>query len=145
MSDYSIEFRTLAASCGWNGEAQFDVFFNGLSDSIKDELITQESPESFDALVDLAIRVDTRLQQRNKWRLSRGPRKAPTGGSVALRALPALQPAPASTPDPEPMQINRYHLSATEKQRRINSNCCLYCGEAGHYASSCPAKGEAHL
>lgn len=26
VTDYSIEFRTLAAECGWNAEAQWDVF-----------------------------------------------------------------------------------------------------------------------
>ncbi len=35
VSDYSIEFRTLAAECKWNEEAQWDVFLHGLADRIQ--------------------------------------------------------------------------------------------------------------
>ena len=142
VSDYAIDFRTLASSSGWNTDAQFDVFLNGLSETIKDEVITQEPPTSFDAVVDLAIRVDSRLQQRRKWRSPRSLGGAPGEGAAPHPAWPAL-PLTSSTP-PEPMQINRYHLTATEKQRRLNGNLCLYCGQSGHFSVSCPSKGGAH-
>lgn len=56
VSDYAIQFHTLVSSSGWNPEAQF--FLNGLSEEIKDELMTREPPADFDALVDLTIRID---------------------------------------------------------------------------------------
>ncbi len=31
VTDFSIEFRTLAAECRWNSEAQWDMFFHGLA------------------------------------------------------------------------------------------------------------------
>lgn len=31
VSDYSIEFRTLAAECRWNEEAQWEMFLRGLA------------------------------------------------------------------------------------------------------------------
>nr|XP_055074577.1 uncharacterized protein LOC129454102 [Misgurnus anguillicaudatus] len=34
VSDYAIEFRTLAAECRWNEEAQWDYFLHGLADRI---------------------------------------------------------------------------------------------------------------
>ncbi len=40
VTDYSIEFRTLAAECRWNLEAQWDMFFHGLADYVKDEIYT---------------------------------------------------------------------------------------------------------
>ncbi|KAI2650043.1 Retrotransposon-derived protein PEG10 [Labeo rohita] len=37
VSDYSIEFRTLAAECKWNEEAQWDMFLHELADRIQTE------------------------------------------------------------------------------------------------------------
>ncbi len=65
VTDFSIEFRTLAAECRWNSEAQWDMFFHGLADYVKDEIYALELPTSLDGLVSLAIRVDARLQQRS--------------------------------------------------------------------------------
>lgn len=137
VSDFAIEFRTLASSTGWNQEAQYDAFFNGLSETIKDELATRELPRSFDALVDLAIRIDRRLKQRYKereqsWRAGR-VFQSPTQG----------QSDPADAAVPEPMQVDRARLSPAERQRRRDSNSCLYCGQPGHYLARCPVKGSA--
>lgn len=41
---------------GCNQQAQFDVFFNGLSKGIQDEIATREYPDSLDKLLDLATR-----------------------------------------------------------------------------------------
>lgn len=38
----------------------------------------------------------------------------------------------------EPMQIDSYHLSQSERQQRINNNLFLYCGAEGHLISNCP-------
>ena len=43
-SDYAIDFRTLATASGWNPDAQYDAFLNGLSEAIKDEIATCEPP-----------------------------------------------------------------------------------------------------
>ncbi len=64
VSDYSIQFRTLAAECEWNGKAQWDMFLHGLADRIHQEIDVVELPLGLDELVDLALRVDARLQQR---------------------------------------------------------------------------------
>lgn len=61
VTDYSIEFHTLAAECCWNLEVQWDVFLNGLAHYIKDEIYALELPTSLDGLVDLASWVHTRL------------------------------------------------------------------------------------
>jgi Retrotransposon gag protein len=39
----------------------------------------------------------------------------------------------------------RRPISDTEKQRRIDDDDCLYCGEHGHYARDCEAKKRAHI
>ena len=65
--DYAIDFRTLAASCGWNDDALFDAFLNGLSDPVKDELASRELPKNLAGLMDLTGRVDARLRQKGRW------------------------------------------------------------------------------
>ena len=72
VSDYAIQFRTLASESGWNKDAFYDVFFNGLSEEIQDELLPHDLPKDFDELVDMAIRVGTRLSQRRRMRASSG-------------------------------------------------------------------------
>ncbi len=66
VSDFSIEFRTLAAECKWNEEAQWDMFLHGLADRIQGEIFCGELPTSLDGLIELALRVDSRLQQRDQ-------------------------------------------------------------------------------
>ncbi len=39
VSDYSIQFRTLAAECEWNEKAQWDMFLHGLADRIHQEIV----------------------------------------------------------------------------------------------------------
>ncbi len=56
VSSYSIEFCTLAASCGWNDKALWDHFLHGLAEHIKNEIYSLELPSSLDGLIDLAIR-----------------------------------------------------------------------------------------
>ncbi|KAI3375464.1 hypothetical protein L3Q82_003781 [Scortum barcoo] len=43
--------------------------------------------------------------------------------------------------EPEPMQIGRTRLSPEERASHRQGNLCLYCGQAGHFVSRCPAKG----
>lgn len=61
---FTREFRMLANYCGWNQQAQYDAFFNGLSEGIQDEPATQEPPAYFYEPVDLATHVDKRLKSQ---------------------------------------------------------------------------------
>ncbi|KAI2655929.1 Transposon Tf2-6 polyprotein [Labeo rohita] len=138
VTDYSIKFRTLDAECRWNLEVEWDMFLHGLADYIKDEIYSLELPTSLDGLVDLAIRVDKRLQQRDQ-RVRRAP------AANQLTHLPVTSSdADVSLSEPEPMQMGRSRLSLEEKRRRRNEGLCLYCGAAGHIAAQCPVKARAH-
>ncbi len=131
VTDFSIEFRTLAAECRWNPEAQWDMFFHGLADYVKDEIYALELPTSLDGLVSLAIRVDARLQQR-------GQRARRTSANNRLDHLPIpYRDADIGFAEPDPMQMGRSRLSLEEKRRRRNEGLYLYCGAAGHIAALC--------
>ena len=138
VSDYSIRFRTLASSAGWNREAFYDVFFNGLSEEIQDELIPHDLPQDFDGLVAMAIRIDVRLSQRRRMRTSLGfPRQESQAPRPAVSVNTDL---PESS---EPMQVDRVHLTPEERRRRIEAKLCLYCGGVGHFSATCPKKEDA--
>lgn len=53
--------RILAADSQWNDTALQSVFFSGLNELLKDELVSRDDPKDFDTLVSLAIRIDNSL------------------------------------------------------------------------------------
>lgn len=58
VADYTIEFRTRAASSDWNAEALCDAYIQGLSERLKDELAVRKLPEDLKALYSMAIKID---------------------------------------------------------------------------------------
>lgn len=145
VAELAIEFRTLAAESGWNEEALQGAFQNALSENLKDELVSRDEPGGLDELIALAIRIDNRLRERRRERTGKVSPSLPPSASQPGSPPPSACVSKSVT-EPEPMQLGRAHLSPEERQRRINSRCCLYCGQVGHYLSSCrlrPVKGVA--
>ncbi|RXN35611.1 Pol poly [Labeo rohita] len=126
VADYSVEFRTLAATSGWNAEALVARFLEGLNDTFKDELYAREVPDRLDDLISLALRLDARRELRRRARMRTEP--------------VASTPLAPSSDESEPMQVDRLRLTAKEKQRRLLEGLCLYCAAQGHHAQSCPVK-----
>ncbi|KAM9412399.1 uncharacterized protein ACWYII_026600 [Salvelinus alpinus] len=116
VTDYAIQFHTVAAASGWNDEALTVCFLKGLSDTIQDELATREPPDNLESLIKLASRIDQRLRERELNR--RSLTLAPIGPSSESPPLSSLTP-------PEPMQVGR--ISQAERDRRMRERCCLYC------------------
>ncbi|KAG1974134.1 retrotransposable element [Pimephales promelas] len=114
-TDFSIEFRTLSASCDWNEPALVARFLEGLNADIKDEILARETPTRLDPLIDLAIRVEKRFEMRRR---NRGLERVPLTTPV-----PSSAPPPAS--DSEPMQLRGLRISAAERQRRIMARFCI--------------------
>uniref|UniRef100_A0A8K9UM47 Retrotransposon gag domain-containing protein n=1 Tax=Oncorhynchus mykiss TaxID=8022 RepID=A0A8K9UM47_ONCMY len=51
ITDYSIEFRTLAVSSGWNEPALLARLLEGFRAEVKDEILSREVPSSVDSLI----------------------------------------------------------------------------------------------
>ena len=152
VTSYVTEFMRFAVLVKWNDEAKAAQFYRGLKDGIKDELSRIGKPSSLKELEDVAIRIDTRLFERQ---VERGERTSPanytssnpprftprpvptftktqttyTRPSENLRA--AFQPRPDTT-------TRKGKLTPAEYQRRKDSNLCLYCGDKGHQVIKCP-------
>lgn len=139
VSDLAIDFRILAAESGWNRPALKAAFLQALNENLKDELATRDEPHSLDDLIFLAIKLDARLRERPKTRDNAPSRSAP----VHLQSIPDPVPDPSFIPtssDPEPMQIGSTRLTPAERNRRIRTRVCLYCGEKGHFIAACPIR-----
>ena len=69
VAKYYVEFMTLAPLTGWNDQGQYDAFYEGLKEEIKDRLsLRDDPPESFLDLKDAAITADNRIYERNNER-----------------------------------------------------------------------------
>lgn len=75
------------------------------------------------------------MRKRGIWRGAKYQSYVPTSTSTTSTPLDS---------DSEPMQVGRTRISAEERRRRRETNSCFYCGNAGHFASRCPLKGNAH-
>ena len=142
VADYTLEFRTLAAGCRWGEEALMSSYRLGLADEILDGIL-REQPDSLGELIAVALAMDQRLLERREQRTLRPSRATEPSRARALSRdrAPDLPPAV-----PEPMELGRSRLSATERERRFRENLCLYCGASGHVIKTCPLrpKDRAH-
>uniref|UniRef100_A0A3B1K1V9 CCHC-type domain-containing protein n=1 Tax=Astyanax mexicanus TaxID=7994 RepID=A0A3B1K1V9_ASTMX len=119
VSEYAIEFHTLAAESGWNASALASAFHHGLNEDLKDELAHRDSPTTLDDLIELTQRLDNRLRERYRVRTGDGP-PSPTGNRG------------------RPVQLRHTRLSQEERDTRMRDGRCLYCGTAGHQRTDCP-------
>lgn len=61
VSDYLIEFWTVAAKVDWTEDASWAAYTIGLSERIKDDLVSRDDPPDLDSLISLCKRLDDRL------------------------------------------------------------------------------------
>ncbi len=136
VTDYAIQFQTLVAACGWNEGALRVRFLEGLDHAIADELAAVDLPRELDNLINLALRVEGRLNRSHQCRQSTTPwRNLESSSSDA---------AISQSADVEPMQLGRLRLTLQQRQERLTQGLCLYCGKAGHFVLQCPLKVKTH-
>ena len=149
VAAYIADFMRYSVVVKWNDQAKAAQFYRGLKDNVKDEIARVGRPKSFGDLQDTAIRIDTRLFERqverggDRYQLSSTPRFVPRNNTVqtytktersSTRPLEhlhaAFQPRVGST--------RKGRLTPSEYQRRKDNNLCLYCAEKGHSVKDCP-------
>ncbi|CAI5651351.1 unnamed protein product [Oreochromis niloticus] len=139
VADFSIDFFTLAEQTKWEEEALKSTLLSNVNEEIKKELMLRELPSSLDALMTLCVWLDDRVRAHTRT----GQESLDYHGtSPAGRG-----PRDSDTCDEEePMQLGHSRLTPAERQRRLATGECVYCGCKGHSVSSCPtlAKGRTH-
>ena len=143
VSEYAVNFRILAAESGWNDSALQAIFCKGLAGELKDELAVREECNSFNSLVDLAIRLDNRIRERVRERQGTGRRRLISGTRPALQTPSRDRRTPPTT-----LTSHERHLLTSlcnwvgpvSPQPRDNAGCKTSCASTvDRVATSFPA------
>ena len=154
---YAAEFCCHSVFTQWNDEALCHLFYKGLKDAVKDDLAHYDRPDSLDDLIDLSIKLDNCLYECS---LEHGPTcltthhtQAEVAHSVTSHPTPTHPTGTVHTPSsagPHPMELDASRtrhqaLTPQERARHMENNLCLYCGNPGHIANSCPICPPRHF
>ncbi len=123
IHEYTLRFRTLAVSSGWNEVALLSAYRRGLNPTLRQQMSIYDDSVGFESFLQRAARVSQRLT------------------ACHTDSLPIATASPSrSLPVPEPMITDTYHLSILERSRRLTQGLCLYCGSAEHQLRACPIR-----
>ena len=73
VQEYTSSFYALSNKTSWDDDALAAVYYRGLKDPIKDELSRKDIPKDMDEIVEKAVRIDNRLQERRAERRNGNP------------------------------------------------------------------------
>lgn len=140
-AEYICQFQSLAPRTGFDEEALMDRFRSGLSAELRLRLASQlQQPETLHDLARAAGILDLQLREEEPRSTRQASRPPPVTGPAP--SVPLSRPAPApSAPTPKPPAPGT-KLSAEERERRLRSGACLYCGGPGHRLDSCPKRAK---
>ena len=110
--DYSLEFRTLAASSGWNEAALLVIFRQGLNADLLNELASKDDDLGLDELITLAIKLDHLMHSRTRTKTEKTQRRNLQHVRVTKEEMDAT----------EPMQCDSSRLSQEERRRRLDNH-----------------------
>uniref|UniRef100_A0AAY4E1C8 Retrotransposon gag domain-containing protein n=1 Tax=Denticeps clupeoides TaxID=299321 RepID=A0AAY4E1C8_9TELE len=136
VSQFTARFRTLAAKTPLGDHALRMMYYEELAPRIRGEMVSREMPAKYEALIQLALRIDRHL-------LALPKTAAPTPILHQTPRPPLSPPKPTVTPPDhrgEPMQLGRTTLTPEEKQRRFREGLCAYCASPSHIRLTCPSR-----
>ena len=135
---YTTKFYTLASGLQWDDEPLMDRYYAGLKDSVKDELIKIDRPESLATYVEAAIKIDNRNYERKMER---------QGGFVDKKnPKKSFKKETSTGTHPGPMELDvagtRSSQASNKKAEWRKQGACLRCGRKGHYVRDCTKKSQ---
>ncbi len=120
-ADYALSFRTLAAQTTWVEDTLKLLFRRGLNTELQSELACRDEGRTLSQFIELTIHIDNLIRARR-----------------TVRSAPHSPPRSQTTG--EPMQLGFTPLTPQERERRMQNQLCLYCGQAGHMRNTCPVR-----
>ncbi|ROL41612.1 hypothetical protein DPX16_22955 [Anabarilius grahami] len=101
VNEYALQFRTLAASSGWNEQVLITTYRQGLDPRLRLHLTAYEDSIGLERFIQLSIRFGSRMQSCIEEHHSQ-----PLFNTLLRRSEPISPPEPAS----EPMQVENSRL-----------------------------------
>ncbi len=136
VQQYQARFRVLANDTGYNETALLNIFYEGLSDQVKDLLSTVlDLPERLEEFIRLTIKIDQRLHTR--WLEKR---KEYTRPSHSHSAAQSNRMDLDATSFEQGNRFGQLNVSREEYERRKRAGQCLGCGEKNHRVKDCPKR-----
>jgi hypothetical protein len=132
---YTAEFQRYSSKTGWNDDALRAQYYRGLKDSVKDELVKDEKPDTMADMIEMATKIDNRLYERaleKKGFYDTGHRQN--------QRTPRQQ-----NHWPQPMELDateKREMSPQVRQKHMQDRTCFNCGKPGHLARNCKGKGR---
>ncbi|XP_053681475.1 retrotransposon-derived protein PEG10 [Labeo rohita] len=123
VNEYTLHFCTLVPASGWNEVALLGAYRQGLNPEIRAAIAIYDDSIGLESFLQRTTRVAQQLAA------CQPTVTAPLSASVV-----------ASSPVPEPMQVDSTRLSRSERNRRMSQGLCLYCGQPGHLLRNCPIR-----
>ena len=87
-SSYSTSFQQIVSFLEWDDAALSYAFYNGLKDSVKDELAKDDRPATLSALMEKAIKIDNRQFERSREKQASLARSLPPTTATQQRFIP---------------------------------------------------------
>ncbi len=122
-NEYTLRFRTLAATSGWNEAALPSAYRQGLETRIRAQMAIYDDSIGLESFIQRTSRIAQCLSACRSTEATHQP-VSPANGS----------------PVTEPMQVDTACLSSNERARRLAAGLCLYCAATDHYIGSCPIR-----
>ncbi|OLY78595.1 Retrotransposon-derived protein PEG10 [Smittium mucronatum] len=150
VATYSAEYRVLARESGYDQLAPVDQYSRALNKNIISYLITNEPPETLEEGIEIAVRMDNRLEKRDTLTENQGY-EFPSQ-QHGIKDQPKFVNTYTATQVPDngsiPMDLDfvsyrpRGPLYTDEKSRRYYLGLCVYCGGKGHISLECPNRRD---
>jgi hypothetical protein len=134
-SAYAALFKQDALRSNINDDGLMQLFYNGLKDRVKDELYKEDRPDSIDAYMDKAIRIDDRQFQREQEKKGKTPSFVPLKSDTNNKKRRTWGTHLSGTTHSGPMEIDA--AQANQGKRDFSQVKCFNCGKKGHMKRDC--------
>jgi len=133
----------------WNEEAQREQLYEGLSDEIKDALVTSHPrSDSLGHLIQICGELDNLFRARAVERVQPGRTQRLPHSAPSSARTPTMAPANPTGSNSALYGVAPMDLWATQRtaeKNRIRQECmargeCLYCGTVGHFLREYPER-----
>ena len=141
-SEYAVRFRQLSSTLGYPDKALIDMFYRGLKEEVKDEVIkVRPAPLDLTEYIEMAVSIDNMLYER------RMEKKGNYGSNFRKKYQPNISKKRQNGNTSWGYHSGPMEIDATHKQGQgPKKGVCFNCGEEGHWARKCtkPRQHKGH-